>query len=115
MSALQLISYCPPDLATAGIAAPAFWARTSRAGERFADFFTSNIRNRNTRRAYAQAVSSFTAFCEGRGLADSRQVKPIHVAAFIEDLTGRHKPATVKQQLAPRGAGAPQERDQNRL
>jgi hypothetical protein len=30
------------------------------------EFSTANIRNRNTRRAYAQAVSEFLAWCEDR-------------------------------------------------
>jgi hypothetical protein len=34
------------------------------AGWRYVEFFTANIRNRNTRRAYAQAVSEFLAWCE---------------------------------------------------
>jgi hypothetical protein len=34
---------------------------------RFLEFFTANIRNRNTRRAYARAVSEFLAWCEDRG------------------------------------------------
>jgi integrase len=33
-------------------------AAGDRAQERFIEFFTANIRNRNTRRAYAQAVGS---------------------------------------------------------
>jgi hypothetical protein len=39
-------------------------AAGGRAQERFIEFFTANIRNRNTRRAYAQAVSEFLAWCE---------------------------------------------------
>lgn len=33
-----------------------------RAGWRFIEFFTANIRNRNTRAAYAQAVTQFFRF-----------------------------------------------------
>ena len=44
----------------------------ARAGEkaawRFVEFFTANIRNKNTRLAYAQAVSRFFAWCEEHGL-----------------------------------------------
>ena len=38
------------------------------AGWRYIDFFTANIRNANTRRAYARACSRFFAWCEERGL-----------------------------------------------
>jgi hypothetical protein len=36
-------------------------AAGDRARERFIEFFTASIRNRNTRRAYAQAVNEFLA------------------------------------------------------
>ena len=39
---------------------------------RFLEFFTANIRNRNTRRAYAQAVSEFLAWCEEHGVCVDR-------------------------------------------
>jgi len=38
------------------------------AGWRYVEFFTANIRNPNTRRAYARACSRFFAWCEARGL-----------------------------------------------
>ena len=37
-------------------------AAGDQARIRFLEFFTANIRNRNTRRAYAQAVSEFLAW-----------------------------------------------------
>ena len=40
------------------------------AARRFIEFFTANIRNRNTRAAYARAVTDFFRWCEGRGLRD---------------------------------------------
>ena len=40
------------------------------AARRFIEFFTANIRNRNTRQAYARAVIDFFRWCEGRGLRD---------------------------------------------
>jgi hypothetical protein len=46
-------------------ASPALVAAAGeRARARFIEFFTANIRNRNTRRAYAQAVGEFLAWCE---------------------------------------------------
>src|SRR6266852_860626 len=38
------------------------------AGWRYVEFFTANIRNPHTRRAYARACSRFFAWCEQRGL-----------------------------------------------
>ena len=40
-----------------------------RAAWRYVDFFAANIRNPNTRRAYARACGRFFAWCDGRGLA----------------------------------------------
>jgi len=71
-----------------------------RPGERFVDYFTSNIRNRNTRRAYMKAVESFTSFCEGHGATDIRQVKPLHVSAYVEHIAATRSSPTAKQHLA---------------
>src|ERR1700733_7441301 len=71
-----------------------------RAGVRFIEFFTAQIRNPHTRRAYARAAAEFLAWCESRGVASLLQVQPLHVAAWIE-LAGRESSApTVKQKLA---------------
>src|SRR5262252_845184 len=39
-----------------------------QAGWRYVEFFTANIRNPHTRRAYARACSQFFAWCDQRGL-----------------------------------------------
>ena len=71
----------------------------SDAVRRFIEFFTANIRNRNTRAAYAFAVSRFARWCDARGISLA-QLTPVIVAAYIEEL-GQHldKPS-VKQHLA---------------
>jgi hypothetical protein len=38
------------------------------AGWRYVEFFTANIRNPNTRRAYARACGRFFVWCDDRGL-----------------------------------------------
>jgi integrase/recombinase XerD len=60
----------PPALVRAGLdALPSIIrARGERASRRFIEFFTANIRNRNTRSAYARAVKQFFDWCEGRQL-----------------------------------------------
>src|SRR5208337_1691650 len=42
-------------------------AAGEQAAIRFIEFFTANIRNPNTRAAYARAVSDFFRWCEARG------------------------------------------------
>jgi site-specific recombinase XerD len=93
-------------LAALSAKTPALFLPNAKAAEWFFDFFTSNIRNKNTRRAYYNAVCRFSEWCEGRGLPDLAHVKPPHVAAYIERLglptpdgAGLSRP-TVKQHLA---------------
>lgn len=73
-----------------------------RASKRFIEFFTATIRNPNTRRAYAKAVSDFLAWAEGHGLTLAG-IDPVHVAAYIEALTHAKSAPTVKQHLAAIG------------
>jgi len=74
-------------------------ARGPHAGRRFVEFFTANIRNPNTRKAYYRATSEFFDWCEraGLGLLD---IEPVHVAAWVESLGRGFSPPTVKQWLA---------------
>src|ERR1022692_1558793 len=71
-----------------------------RAAWRFLEFFTVNIRNKNTRAAYARATADFLRWCEGQGIGELGRVQPVHVAAYIELLQGRRSAPTVKQHLA---------------
>jgi len=70
------------------------------AARRFIDFFTSNIRNRNTREAYRRAVTDFLAWCEAHGVRSLAAVAPLHVATWIEALGREVSAPTVKQKLA---------------
>ena len=71
-----------------------------RAQVRFLEFFAATIRNANTRRAYARAVTNFLAWCEGRGVASIVEVQPLHVGAYIEALSLARSAPTAKQHLA---------------
>jgi site-specific recombinase XerD len=85
----------------AGSPAPALVATAGdRAQIRFWEFFAANIRNKNTRRAYAQAAREFLASCESAGVASIADVRPLHVAAYIEQLGRERSAPTVKQRLA---------------
>jgi site-specific recombinase XerD len=70
--------------------------------KRFIEFFTATIRNANTRRAYARAVSDFLTWCHQCGLTLTG-IEPVHVAAYIEQLTQSKAAPTVKQHLAAIG------------
>ena len=71
-----------------------------RSATRFWEFFTATIRNKNTRRAYFQAVCRFSAWCETHGLGELAAVAPIHVAAYVEELQLTLSKPTIKQHLA---------------
>ena len=71
-----------------------------RASVRFLEFFASAIRNPNTRRAYAHAVSEFLAWCADVGVTSITAVQPLHVATWIELQTQTLAAPTVKQHLA---------------
>ena len=70
-----------------------------QAGWRYVEFFTANIRNPNTRRAYIRACSRFFAWCEERGLS-LEAIRPFDVATWVERLQQEHSAPGVKQQLA---------------
>jgi site-specific recombinase XerD len=79
---------------------PALFVPTPEAGKRFVEFFTANIRNPNTRRAYARAAAEFAAWCERAGLRDLADIEPVHVAAYVETLGQRLAAPSVKLHLA---------------
>jgi site-specific recombinase XerD len=69
------------------------------AGWRYVEFFTANIRNPNTRRAYARACARFFAWCDDRKLTLTT-IRPFDVPTYIETLGNTHTAPGVKQQLA---------------
>jgi integrase/recombinase XerD len=78
---------------------PSLFAHSPQSAKRLWEFFTANIRNRNTRKAYFVACSKFSAWCAQKKLI-LEQVQPVHVAAYIEQLMQQHSKPTVKQHLA---------------
>jgi site-specific recombinase XerD len=93
----------PQSLARVGVdssvALLALFAPDPAAATRFVEFFATNIRNPNTRRAYYRAVNEFAACCEAADLRELRDIEPIHVAAYVENLQLRL--------TAPFGEGSP--------
>ena len=79
---------------------PSIFTARPEARKRMRDFFSSHIRNPNTRRAYMEAVRQFSAFCAEHGIEDLAQVEPVHVAAFVELQLKLHSKPTVKLRLA---------------
>ena len=89
------------SLPAPGLTLPALVASADdRAQLRFLEFFAANIRNPNTRRAYARATAEFLSWCEARHVASIADVRPLHVAGYIEELTRERSAPTAKQRLA---------------
>lgn len=79
---------------------PALFAPDKDAARRFIEFFTANIRNPHTRRAYARAAIEFAKWCEVAEIHELQDIEPVHVAAYIEALQKRLAAPSVKQHLA---------------
>jgi hypothetical protein len=77
-----------------------FFTPTPKAAKRVLEFFTGQINNDHTRRAYMNATRRFAAWCVQRNLDELSYVQPFHVAAFIKDLQAEVSPPTVKQHMA---------------
>jgi len=89
------------DLQATGIFLPSLITRAGhKAALRFVEFFTVNIRNKNTREAYGRAAAAFLCWCEERGLIELQQIQPIHVAAYVEQMQENFSKPTIKQHLA---------------
>jgi site-specific recombinase XerD len=71
-----------------------------RAGVRFLEFFTAQIRNPHTRRAYARATEDFLSWCKCVGVTSLPDIQPLHVASWIELEARQVSAPSVKQRLA---------------
>lgn len=71
----------PHDLAAGDTGPPTLFIKEERAAERFWNFFTANIRNKHTRRAYFNAACKFSEFCAERGVHELKYVKAVHISA----------------------------------
>ncbi len=76
------------------------FAPTPKAQKRVVEFFTAQINNDHTRKAYLNATRRFSEWCAGQGIDHLSAVTPVHVAAFLKQLQGEASAPTVKQHLA---------------
>ncbi len=91
----ELILAGTPELTPAALFAP-----TPKAQKRVVEFFTAQVNNDHTRRAYVNATRRFSNWCAGQGIDHLSAVQPVHVAAFLKQLQGEVSAPTVKQHLA---------------
>lgn len=69
------------------------------AAWRYIEFFAANIRNPNTRRAYARACQQFFAWADDCGMTLTT-IRPFDMASYVEARQQSHSAPDVKQQLA---------------
>ena len=91
----QLVPFPAPAVLPARLFAP-----TPKAAKRVLEFFTAQINNDHTRKAYLNATRRFAEWCGAHDLHELAQVQPFHVAAFVKELQSQLAPPTVKQHLA---------------
>lgn len=85
---------------SSGLIPTGLFTPTPAAAKRVLEFFTAQVNNDHTRKAYLTATRRFSAWCEDHDLNELAAVQPFHVAAFVKDLQGQAAPPTVKQHLA---------------
>jgi len=86
---------------TPSLPVPAVFRGPAQAERRFWEFFTTQISNDNTRKAYFNAVRTFSAWCQSRNIGELGRVEPMHIAAYLKALENEGiSPPTVKQHLA---------------
>ncbi len=74
--------------------------KRGEARERFLEFFTAQIRNPHTRRAYARAATEFFDWLQAKGVTQLTAIKCVHVATYIEQLQRARSAPTAKLRLA---------------
>ena len=98
----ELIVIPKQKLARIGLEAlPTLIVKAGEAAQwKFLEFFTANIRNKHTRRAYSEAVRQFFAWVDNKSLTSLAQLNPVVIAAYIEEIQLTKSKPTVKQHLA---------------
>jgi site-specific recombinase XerD len=77
-----------------------FFTPTPKAAKRVLEFFTAQVNNDHTRKAYMNATRRFAEWCDRHSIGQLGDVEAFHVAAFVKELQGEFSPPTVKQHLA---------------
>ncbi len=89
------------SLASPALQLCALMAATDAAARvRFLEFFTAQIRNPHTRRAYARSAKDFFAWLDAHGVTQLAAIESVHVAAYIEQLRRTRSAPTAKLRLA---------------
>ena len=75
----EIILSSAPELQPAPLFAP-----TPKAATRVLEFFTAQVNNDHTRKAYWNATRRFAEWCAAHGIGQLADVQAILVAAFVK-------------------------------
>jgi integrase/recombinase XerC len=64
------------------------------------EFFVAHIRNPNTRNAYQRAANSFLTWASDNDIPSLGEIRPLHVADWVDGMGRVSSVSTVKQRLA---------------
>ena len=92
---IEIIPSPAPALRPAPLFTP-----TPKAARRVLEFFTAQVNNDHTRKAYLNATRHFAAWCDEKGIHQLDDVQAFHVDAFVKELQSEFSAPTVKQHLA---------------
>jgi site-specific recombinase XerD len=59
---------------------------TPKVARRILEFFTAQVNNDHTRKAYLNTTRQFAEWCDARRISQLADVQAFHVAAFIKEL-----------------------------
>lgn len=80
---------------------PALFSGASSETKRaFLEFFSAQIRNVHTRKAYTRATIDFLKWCEEDSIHSLQLIQPLHVASWVSELEKRYSLPTTKLYLA---------------
>ena len=68
-----------------------WFAPSPKGTKRVFQFFTTQINNGHTRKAYLNATRRFAQWCEAHGIRELAAVEPSHVVAFIKKLQDKDR------------------------
>ena len=73
----EIVIHQPGAVSLAEAVPPVIVGAGEQATIRFLEFFTANIRNKNTRRAHYRASAGVLAWCQVQKMESVQQVRPI--------------------------------------
>jgi integrase/recombinase XerC len=85
------------QLAPNAVSLPSIFSPVAATARRVLEFFTVNIRNPHTRKAYGKAAGEFAAWCEAHGITQMASKPPGRNLEQLRRGRAVHQPQTGKE------------------